>query len=161
MDSLLFVTYPLSHSSNSSPACYYDVIHNSCKIRTHDLPDMHALSLGPAALGLMHTYQANHLCLCYNYNMYTAHTLLAWNKIALSYSNTAVAICLKHRYLGPFSLAMEMCAVYLLCCKCIVTVTVQVCCSAATGHCFLLILQFKYSKQLVVYKEYSRYLLSV
>ena len=69
MDPLLFMTYPLSHSSDSSPAQYYDVLLNSCNTCTCDLPDMHALALGPAALGLMHTYQASHSCPCYNYNL--------------------------------------------------------------------------------------------
>ena len=31
---------------------------------------MYALALGPAALGLVHTYQANHSRPCYIYNMY-------------------------------------------------------------------------------------------
>ena len=40
MDSLLFVTFSLSHSSDSSPSRYYDVLHNSCNMCTRDLPDI-------------------------------------------------------------------------------------------------------------------------
>ena len=31
--------------------------------------DMYALNLGPSALMIMHTYQVNHSCTCYIYNM--------------------------------------------------------------------------------------------
>jgi len=37
-----------------------------------DLPDIYTLALGPAALELGHTYQANPSFPCYNYYIYTA-----------------------------------------------------------------------------------------
>ena len=46
------------------------LLHNSCNIRRSDLTDMYALILGPVAWGRVHTYQSNHLCTCYNFNMY-------------------------------------------------------------------------------------------
>ena len=45
------------------------VLHNICNMDSHDLSNMYALALGPAALGLVHTYQANHSCPCYIYNI--------------------------------------------------------------------------------------------
>jgi len=36
-----------------------------------DLPDIYALALGPAALRLGHSYQANPLCPSNNYYIYT------------------------------------------------------------------------------------------
>ena len=41
--------------------------HNSYTMSTRGLPDMYTLS--PQALGV-HTYQANHWCLWYNYYIY-------------------------------------------------------------------------------------------
>ena len=59
------------------------MLHNSCNMGTRDLPDMYVLSpracgpwaLGPQPsslrpLGFGHTYQPNHSCPCYNYQMY-------------------------------------------------------------------------------------------
>ena len=48
------------------------VLHNSCNMCTLDLTDMYALALGPVALMLMHTYQSNHSCTCYNYNLWAS-----------------------------------------------------------------------------------------
>jgi len=39
-----------------------------------DLPDIYALALGPAALGLGHIYMANPSCPCYNYYIYHFNT---------------------------------------------------------------------------------------
>ena len=50
--------------------CYNSVLHNSGNMDPRVLPDMYELAFGPAALGLVHTYQANYSCPCYNYNMY-------------------------------------------------------------------------------------------
>ena len=41
-----------------------EVLHNICNMDSRDLPDMSAL-----ALGLVRTYQANHSCPCYIYNI--------------------------------------------------------------------------------------------
>ena len=38
---------------------------------TFSLPDMYALALGPMALGLWCTYQANYSFPCYNYYIHT------------------------------------------------------------------------------------------
>ena len=46
------------------------VLHNSCNMCTLDLTDIYALALGPVALMLMHTYQSNHSCTCYDHNTY-------------------------------------------------------------------------------------------
>ena len=45
------------------------VLHNSCNMCILELTDMYALTLRPAALMLVHTYQSIHSCTCYNYNM--------------------------------------------------------------------------------------------
>ena len=46
---------------------WYYITYN---MRTQDLPDIYARTLRPAALGLGHIYQANLLCLYYNYYIY-------------------------------------------------------------------------------------------
>ena len=43
-----------------------------CNLGTHDLLDMYGLSSRPVATGLRHTYQASHLCPCYNYYVHVA-----------------------------------------------------------------------------------------
>ena len=43
------------------------VEHISYTTGTCTLPDIYALAFGPVALGLMHIYQAKHLCPWYNY----------------------------------------------------------------------------------------------
>ena len=45
------------------------MLHNSCNMCTLDLTDMYPLALGPAAPMLVNTYQSNHSCTCYNYNL--------------------------------------------------------------------------------------------
>ena len=47
---------------------------------TRDFSDIFAHTLGPAALGLGHIYQANPYCLCYNYYV---HKMLNVEQILL------------------------------------------------------------------------------
>ena len=60
-----------------------EVLHNICNMGSRDLPDMSALALGRPralrALGLVRTYQANHSCPCYIYNMYIQCKWLDYN----------------------------------------------------------------------------------
>ena len=45
------------------------VLHNILTCAVVIYLDMYALALGPVALGFVHTYQANHSCPCYIYNI--------------------------------------------------------------------------------------------
>ena len=49
-----------------SDVVYTQVVYITYNMGNRDLPDIYAHTLGPAALGLGHIYQANPSCPCYN-----------------------------------------------------------------------------------------------
>ena len=51
--------------------------------------------LGPAALMLVHSYQSNHPCICYNYNMYMYVSMYEWDACmhACMYVHMCITLC--------------------------------------------------------------------
>ena len=54
-----------------------NVVHSTYTTGTRALPDIYARALGPAALGLVHIYQAKHSSLWYKYNIYARIMIMA------------------------------------------------------------------------------------
>jgi len=105
----IVTTTLLLHNHNRSfQACVYKepsgrahiYWHNSCNIGTCGLPDMYTLlPLGLQPLGNGCTYQADHLCPCYNYKIYI-YTYLRW--VFIIYSPWQVYIYLPKGHMTIF-----------------------------------------------------------